>query len=74
MRKLLFGAAMVGAAYWASKQPGGMQGTWKRLQKGIEEIQKGENPQEVIRRFLSGTEAIREEPQPETRTLATDIG
>jgi hypothetical protein len=53
-RSLLWAAALGGAAYWASKQPGGIQGTWNRLQDGMRDIRHGEDPVEVGKRFLSG--------------------
>lgn len=54
---LLSAAALAGAAYWASKQPGGIQGTWSRLQQGAKDIAGGQDPKEVGRRFLRGEDS-----------------
>jgi hypothetical protein len=55
MRKgVLLGAAVAGAAYWASKQPGGIKGTWDRLQQGFRDVQAGQDPVAVGKRFLAG--------------------
>jgi hypothetical protein len=45
---------MAGAAYWASRQPGGIKGTWDRLQQGFRDIQAGQDPMAVGKRFISG--------------------
>ena len=52
-------AALGGAAYWASKQPGGIKGTWDRMQQGFRDIQAGQDPMRVGKRFISGRD---EEP------------
>jgi hypothetical protein len=54
-RGLLLGAAAAaGAAYWASKQPGGIQGTWDRVQQSVKDMQAGQDPMAVCKRFFSG--------------------
>jgi hypothetical protein len=53
-RGLFWGAAAAGALYWASKQPGGVKGTWRRLRGAAREIQEGADPMETGRRFLKG--------------------
>ena len=54
---LLGAAAAAGAAYWASKQPGGIQGTWERAQQSFKDIQAGQDWKAVCNRFFSsGTE------------------
>jgi hypothetical protein len=60
MRKnFWFLAAAGAAAYWASRQPGGINGTWRRLQQGARDVAAGQDPLAVGRRFLRGTD---EEP------------
>lgn len=54
MRNLLTLAALGGAAYWASKQPGGIQGTLGRAKQSAKDIMAGQNPREVGQRFISG--------------------
>ncbi|HEU4751511.1 MAG TPA: hypothetical protein VFU47_00285, partial [Armatimonadota bacterium] len=53
-RGLLVGAAIAGAAYWASRQPGGIKGTIDRLQQGFRDIQAGQDPVAVGKRFFRG--------------------
>jgi hypothetical protein len=59
MKRGLWFAAAAGAAYWASRQPGGISGTWRRLQQGVRDIGAGQDPRAVGKRFLSGRD---EEP------------
>lgn len=59
MRKTLLLAGLVGAGYWASKQPGGVPGTLRRLTQGLKDVAAGQDPQAVWRRFVRGTD---EEP------------
>lgn len=51
---LLTAAVIGGAAYWASKQPGGIKGTFQRAQQGFRDIMAGQDPRQVGKRFLSG--------------------
>jgi hypothetical protein len=51
---VLLGAAVAGAAYWASRQPGGIPGTWGRLQQGVRDVAAGQDPLAVGKRFLRG--------------------
>lgn len=59
MRNRWMWVALGAGAYWASKQPGGIPGTWKRLQQGVKDIAAGQDPQAVGRRFIAGRD---EEP------------
>ena len=54
-RGMFWGAAAAGAIYWASKQPGGVKGTFRRLKGAARDIQGGADPMEVGRRFIEGT-------------------
>lgn len=53
-RGVLVAAAAAGAAYWASRQPGGIPGTWSRFRQGLRDIGAGQNPLSVGKRFLAG--------------------
>jgi hypothetical protein len=61
-RGLLMAAVLGGAAYWASKQPGGMKGTWNRLQQGMRDIQNGQDPRMVAQRFIQGKDPLPNDP------------
>ena len=65
-RGLFWGAAAAGALYWASKQPGGVKATWRRLQDTVGDIKSGEKPLDAGRRFLKGT--------PQTTTASAEFG
>ena len=55
MTRLLWGAAIVaGALYWASRQPGGIPGTWERLRRAANDIRNGADPVAAGRRFVRG--------------------
>ncbi len=70
-KNLLAALAIGGAAYWASKQPGGIKGTWQRLQHGFRDLQAGKDPGEVGQRFLRGEDAVIEStPTEELETAA----
>ena len=56
---MLVGAAVGMAAYWASRQPGGVPGTWRRLTQGLKDVQAGQDPVAVGKQFISGRD---EEP------------
>jgi len=57
---LLIAAVVGGAgALWAARQPGGISGTCRRLQQGVRDVQAGQDPAAVCKRFLAGTD---EEP------------
>jgi len=45
---------MGGAVYWASRQPGGIGGTWGRLCQGLRDVAAGQNPLAVGKRFFAG--------------------
>ena len=51
--------ALGAGAFWASRQPGGLPGTWQRLQQGARDIAAGQDPRAVGKRFIAGTD---EEP------------
>lgn len=53
-RGILWGAAIAGGLYWASKQPGGIKGTWNRLRGAARDIQEGADPVEAGHRFMGG--------------------
>jgi hypothetical protein len=58
MPRGLFGAAaVVGGLYWASRQPGGIPGTWRRLKAAVQEIKSGADPMAAGRRFIRGETA-----------------
>ena len=59
MKKGLILVALGAGAYWASRQPGGLPGTWKRLKQGARDIAAGQDPMAVGRRFIQGRD---EEP------------
>jgi len=49
------GAAIVaGVLYWASKQPGGIPGTWERLKGAVDDVRNGADPVAAGRRFVRG--------------------
>jgi hypothetical protein len=50
-------AAIIGGLYWASRQPGGIRGTWQRCKGAISDIRNGEDPMAVGRRFIQGDKA-----------------
>jgi hypothetical protein len=50
----------MGGLYWASKQPGGIKGTWDRLKDAAKDIRNGADPMSAGRRF------VRSEP-PQSR-------
>jgi len=50
-------AAVVGGLYWASRQPGGLPGTWSRLKSAMNDIKKGADPMATGRRFVKGEAA-----------------
>jgi len=55
MIKSLWGVALIGAGlYWASRQPGGIPGTWERLKRAVDDIRNGADPMAAGRRFVSG--------------------
>jgi hypothetical protein len=56
-RGLLGAAAVVGSLFWASRQPGGLPGTWKRLKTAANDIKNGTDPMTAGRRFVRGENA-----------------
>ena len=56
-RGLLGAAAVVGGLYWASRQPGGLPGTWNRLKSAMNDIKNGADPMATGRRFVKGDSA-----------------
>jgi hypothetical protein len=56
-RGLLGAAAVVGGLYWASRQPGGLPGTWNRLKSAVSDIKNGADPMATGRRFVKGEAA-----------------
>jgi hypothetical protein len=56
-RGLWGAAAVVGGLYWASRQPGGLSGTWNRLKGAANDIKGGADPMSVGRRFVRGERA-----------------
>ena len=55
MMKSLWGAALIGGGlYWASRQPGGIPGTWQRLKRAVSDIKHGADPMTAGRRFVAG--------------------
>jgi hypothetical protein len=58
MTRAFWGAAvMAGVLVWASKQPGGIPGTWMRLKRAANDIRNGADPVEAGRRFVRGEAA-----------------
>ncbi len=47
---LLFAALVGGGLYWASKQPGGIKGTWSRVSGKLSEIQNSNDPLGTLKR------------------------
>ncbi len=58
MRKLLWGAAIAGGLYWASKQEGGIPGVWNRFQGKMKEVQDSPDPLGTLKRQIGGGSAI----------------
>jgi hypothetical protein len=56
-RGLLGAAALMGGLYWASRQPGGLPGTWNRLRSAVNDIKNGADPMSTGRRFVKGEAA-----------------
>nr|CAA9265434.1 hypothetical protein AVDCRST_MAG63-2651 [uncultured Armatimonadetes bacterium] len=54
MRKLFWAAALGGGLYWASKQPGGIQGVFGRAQDKIKKIQDSPDPMGTLKESFSG--------------------
>jgi hypothetical protein len=55
MAKSLWGAALIGGGlYWASRQPGGISGTWQRLKRTVGDIKNGADPMAAGRQFVAG--------------------
>jgi len=55
MVKSLWGVALMGGGlYWASRQPGGIPGTWERLKRAVFDIRNGADPMAAGRRFIAG--------------------
>jgi hypothetical protein len=50
---LLWAAAIGGGLYWASKQPGGISGTWDRVSGKLKEIQDSPDPLGTIKQQLN---------------------
>ena len=50
---LLFAALVGGGLYWASKQPGGIKGTWARVGGKLNEIQNSNDPVGTIKRYIN---------------------
>ncbi|MBC8137684.1 MAG: hypothetical protein H8F28_17525 [Fibrella sp.] len=50
---LLFAALVGGGLYWASKQPGGIKGTWDRFGGKLHEIQNSNDPIGTIKRQIN---------------------
>jgi hypothetical protein len=50
-------AAVVGGLFWASRQPGGVSGTWNRLKSAANDIKNGADPMSAGRRFVRGEQA-----------------
>jgi hypothetical protein len=50
----LVGAAVAGGLIWASRQDGGVKGTWHRLKECINDVKAGENVGAATRRFFRG--------------------
>ncbi len=53
-RGLWGAAALMGGLYWASRQPGGLKGTWGRIQGAVGDIKNGADPMDTGRRFIRG--------------------
>ncbi len=50
---LLFAALLGGGLYWASKQPGGIKGTFDKYGKKLTQIQNSNDPIGEIKRQLN---------------------
>lgn len=50
---LLFAALVGGGLYWASKQPGGVKGTWDRFNGKLREVQNSNDPLGTIKRQIN---------------------
>ncbi len=58
MLRLFGGAAVVaGVLYWASRQPGGIPGTWERLKRAVNDVRSGADPVAAGRGFVRGEAA-----------------
>jgi hypothetical protein len=68
MTRAFWGAAvMAGVLVWASKQPGGIPGTWMRLKRAANDIRHGADPVEAGRRFVRGEAATQRFNDPALR-------
>jgi hypothetical protein len=56
-RALWVAAGAAGVLYWASRQPGGIPGTWERLKRAANDIKNGADPMAAGRRFVRGEAA-----------------
>ena len=50
---LLFAALVGGGLYWASKQPGGIKGTWDKFGGKLSEISNSGDPVGTIKRQIN---------------------
>ncbi len=67
-RGLWGAAAIMGGLYWASKQPGGIKGTWNRLKDTAGDIRKGADPMSAGRRFIRGESSPTQISDPELQS------
>jgi hypothetical protein len=58
----LVGAAIAGGLIWASRQPGGVKGTWERLKSAANDVKSGEDVRTAAKRFARGERMPYEEP------------
>ena len=57
----LVGAAIAGGLIWASRQEGGVKGTWERLKSCAHDVKDGENLGSATKRFFKGEHAMYDE-------------
>jgi hypothetical protein len=50
----LVGAAIAGGLIWASRQEGGVKGTWQRLKSAANDVKSGESFGSAAKRFARG--------------------
>ena len=56
MRRLVWGAALAGGLYWASKQPGGISGVVERFSGKLREVQNSPDPMGTLKQSFSGNQ------------------
>jgi hypothetical protein len=59
--RTMVGAAIAGGLIWASRQPGGLMGTWDRLKSCANDVKSGEDIRTATKRFIRGEQPMVDE-------------